>query len=113
MSICYAGLDWASRTHAACVIAADGSVRDALSLWHLLSRLDEARRHRVYDVLARLVPPPPGVTADGVVRADPEMLALWWDELGLGSSEFWRSWTAPWTPREQLWRDDLPPPAAR
>ena len=25
------------------------------------------------------------------------MRELWWDELGLGSSEFWRMWTGAWS----------------
>ena len=25
------------------------------------------------------------------------MRELWWDELGLGSSDFWRMWTARWS----------------
>jgi hypothetical protein len=25
------------------------------------------------------------------------MLDAWWNELGLGSADFWRDWTAPWS----------------
>jgi hypothetical protein len=79
-------------------VLAEARPRDALSLWHLLWRLDGDGRGRVYAALARVVPPPAGVTREALVaRADPQLLELWWDELGLGSSEFWRSWTGPWT----------------
>jgi hypothetical protein len=71
--------------------------RDALSLWHLLSRLEGAERARVFDSLASLVPPPAGVTRAGVLRGDAAMRDLWWDELGLGSAGFWRQWTSRWT----------------
>lgn len=54
---------------------------DTLSLWHLLSRADGARRARVYDRMAELVPPPRGVTREGIEeRLDPHMLELWRDE---------------------------------
>ncbi len=67
--------------------------RDAFSLWHLLARVDGDARGRVFDRLAALAPPPDGVTRDGVVAGDRAMRELWWDELGLGSSDFWRTWT--------------------
>ena len=67
--------------------------RDAFSLWHLLARVDGDARARVFDRLAALVPPPDGVTRDGVLAGDRAMREQWWDELGLGSSDFWRTWT--------------------
>ncbi|MFN8091197.1 MAG: hypothetical protein U0599_03010 [Vicinamibacteria bacterium] len=67
--------------------------RDAFSLWHLLARVDGGDRARVFDRLAALVPPPDGVTRDGVLAGDRAMREAWWDELGLGSSDFWRTWT--------------------
>jgi len=56
-------------------------VQDALSLWHLLSRVSPGAREKVYDGLARLVPPPDGVTRDGVIAQNREMLDLWWNYL--------------------------------
>jgi len=70
---------------------------DALSLWHLLSRLDGEDRGRVFDRLAARVPPPAGVTRQGILRGDRAMRDLWWDELGLGSADFWRRWTGRWS----------------
>jgi hypothetical protein len=71
--------------------------RDALSLWHLLARVPGEDRGRVYDRLNELVPSPRGVTREGVLRGERAMRELWWDELGLGSSEFWRMWTGAWS----------------
>lgn len=71
--------------------------RDALSLWHLLARTTGDDRARVHDRLAALVPPPAGVTREGILRGDRAMLDAWWNELGLGSADFWRDWTAPWS----------------
>ncbi|MCA1600361.1 MAG: zf-HC2 domain-containing protein [Acidobacteria bacterium] len=51
--------------------------RDTLTLWHLLSRLEGADRSLVYERLAALSPPPAGVTRDGVLQLDDEMLKAW------------------------------------
>ncbi len=66
--------------------------RDALTLWHLLSRGTRAERERVYDRLAELVPPPAGVTRDAVLKKDQSVLDQWWDTLGLDSANWWRLW---------------------
>jgi hypothetical protein len=73
--------------------------RDALSLWHLLTRLDGEDRGHVFDRLAALVPPPAGVTREGILHGERAMRDAWWDELGLGSADFWRGWTGRWTDR--------------
>jgi hypothetical protein len=51
--------------------------RDSLTLWHLLPRATAAARGSVYDRLAGLTPPPAGVTRQGALRLDEQMLALW------------------------------------
>ena len=71
--------------------------RDALSLWHLLTRVEGEDRARVFDRLHALVPAPAGVTREGVLRGERAMRERWWDALGLGSSEFWRMWTGAWS----------------
>lgn len=57
--------------------------RDALSLWHLLSRLDRLSAAKVYDRLATLAPPPPQASKDLVLAGDRPALDAWWDSLGL------------------------------
>jgi len=54
---------------------------DGISLWHLLSRVDPALRARVYDRLARLAPPPPEVTREGILRLDQGMLDIYWNYI--------------------------------
>jgi hypothetical protein len=61
----------------------------------LLARADFGERSRIYDRLARLIPPPRGVTREGVERADRAMLDAWWERLGLGDTDWWRMWKGP------------------
>lgn len=81
------------------VVLAEARQQDALTLWHLLARVNDAERGLVYDRLAALIPPPKGVTRDGVLHGDRQMLDLWWNELGLGDTSWWRFWKGPWPPR--------------
>ena len=55
---------------------------DAFSLWFLLSRVPTPERGRVYDGLANLSPPPSGVTRDGILRLDTDMLDAWKQSIG-------------------------------
>lgn len=80
------------RDEALSVILSQARVRDALSLWHLLSRTDGPARAGVYDRLASLVAPPPSVTREGVLALDPPMLDLYWNALDLGDISIWRMW---------------------
>jgi hypothetical protein len=54
---------------------------DAVSLWHLLTRVDGALRGSVYDRLAALVPPPVGVTRDLAVARDSAALERYWSVI--------------------------------
>lgn len=65
--------------------------RDALTLWHLLTRGTKDERTRVYEHMASLAPPPPGVTRDAVLQGDPMALSLWWDSLGFDTGSWWKS----------------------
>jgi hypothetical protein len=73
-------------------ILAEARPRDALSLWHLLSRTSGVARGSVYDRLAALVPAPSGVTRDGILQLNPQMLDLYWNALNLGDISIWRFW---------------------
>jgi hypothetical protein len=88
----------ATRNAALDRVIADARARDTVSLWHLLSRLDRDQSARVFDRLAAFVPPPAGVTREGVLAKDRRMLDDWWDALGLGAANWWRVW-------KQQWRD--------
>ena len=75
---------------------------DALTLWHLLARVDPSERGQVYARLAAFVAPPPGVTPEGVGRLDQQMLDSWWSALGYGDISLWRTW-------ERSWSQNVPP----
>lgn len=79
------------------IILANARQRDALTLWHLLVRVNSSDRGRVYDRLAQFVPPPPAVTRTGIMSLDQTMLDMWWNELGLGDVSLWRTFERSWT----------------
>jgi hypothetical protein len=79
-------------------ILGEARQRDALTVWHLLARADESERGSVYDRMTTLVPPPAGVTREGILRLDQRMLDRWWNELGLGDVSLWRIWERSWSP---------------
>ena len=74
------------------VILAEARQRDALTLWHLLRRVPDADRGRVFDRLAQFITLPAGITRAGVVAGDPKMIDSLWDTLDLGNTSWWRMW---------------------
>jgi len=81
-----------ARSSALETVLSQARAKDGLTLWHLLSRTDGPERAKVYDRFAALVPPPPGVTRDGILHLDQSMLDLWWNALHLGDIYIWRFW---------------------
>jgi hypothetical protein len=79
------------------IVLGASRTRDALTLWHLLSRVELEQRVLVFDRLRALAPPPPGVTREGILRLDQPMLDLWWNELGLDDISVWRYWERSWS----------------
>ena len=63
-------------------------VRDTLTLWHLLGRVNGDDRARVYERMVELVPPPRGVTREGVLALDQQMLDAWKDKLEFSWSDY-------------------------
>jgi hypothetical protein len=87
--------DVTTRATALEAVLAQTRTRDALTLWHLLTRTQGEARGRVYDRFAQLIPPPPSVTRAGVLNNDRTMIDAWWDQLGLDSASWWRIWKGP------------------
>jgi hypothetical protein len=59
------------------ILIKEAHPRDTLTLWHLLSRVGDAERIRLYNRIVEYVPLPDDVTREGILRLDKEMLRLW------------------------------------
>jgi FecR protein len=81
------------------ILLTDARKNDALTIWHLISRVSDAERPGVYDRLAVLAPPPAGVTREGILRLDRPMLDSWWNSLGFGEIYLWRTYERDWSQR--------------
>jgi len=73
-------------------VLAHARPKDAMTLWHLISRVRESERGEVIDALAARAPMPAGVTREAVMRLDHAALDQWWDSLGLRDATWWRKW---------------------
>jgi hypothetical protein len=80
----------AKRAAALDTVLAESRKRDALTLWHLLTRVAPEEKNRIYDRMAQLVPPPAGVTREGILSGNAAMRDAWADQLGIGSMTWWR-----------------------
>ncbi len=70
MKNCYAGLDWASRTHAACVIDRSGKVLLQLEVAHDAAGLSElCRRLKAAEVRSIAIERPSGLIVDVLLQA--------------------------------------------
>jgi hypothetical protein len=70
--------------------------RDAITLWHLLTRVPPSQRAAVYDRFAALVPVPPATRAQ-VLAGSPTAIDQCWNALGLENTDWWRGWEREWT----------------
>lgn len=58
-------------------VLAKSRPKDTLTLWHLLRRVGEKERERVFDVMQSLAKLPEGVTKEGILNLDKKMLDDW------------------------------------
>jgi hypothetical protein len=77
------------------VVLERARARDAMTLWHLIPRVDVDDRGAVVDALAERVALPAGVSRDAVLRLDRTALDQWWNALGLLDTTWWRMWKRP------------------
>lgn len=83
------------------IVLSSARVRDTLTLWNLLPRVSSAERPLVYDRLAKLVPPPAGVTREGILKLNQQMLDAWREQLEFrwsdsSSSGPLKAWAKVW-----------------
>jgi hypothetical protein len=102
--------DAAVRNSALASMLGHARARDTLTLWHLLPRVNEAERVRVYEKMESFAPPPAGVTREGVLKLDQTMLEQWRQALavnwGSGGGKVvpkmakdWKSLSGPFDPK--------------
>lgn len=70
--------------------------RDALTLWHLLSRTQGRERREVFARFEHLVKLPPAITEQKILDGDPAALDIAWNALDLGNTDWWRQWKRRW-----------------
>jgi len=73
------------------LLLVNARVRDTLTLWHLLARVDAADRARIYERMVELVPPPDTVTRADVMALKPDALDSWKEKLELS----WSNYSSP------------------
>ncbi len=78
------------------LIISDARPRDALTLWHLLSRTRGEDRGKVFERFSDLVKLSPSVTKQKVIDSDPAALDAAWNALNLGDTGWWREWKRKW-----------------
>ncbi len=94
------GVEGAKKIRAAALdtVLAESRKKDALTLWHLLTRVAPEEKNRIFDRMAKLVPPPAGVTREGILSGNAAMRDAWADQLGIGSMTWWRFFWKKATP---------------
>jgi hypothetical protein len=68
-------------TEALEIVLDESRDRDSFTLWHLIQRVDSDTRKIVLDRMIALVGLPKGVTREGIMQLNKEMLETWKDEL--------------------------------
>ena len=75
------GSNTAAKSRALTHLLQTSRVKDTLTLWHLLSRVNGDERRRVFDRMTTLVDLPADVTREGILSLDSAMLNKWKDKL--------------------------------
>jgi len=76
-------------------ILATARPHDAITLWHLMSRVDTDQRAQVFDRFSELLRVPSKLRA-GVIAGDHNALDVCWNALQLGNTSWWRTWKRIW-----------------
>ncbi len=70
--------------------------KDAISIWHLLTRTHGQERIAVFTRFSELVKLPGDLTGQRVLHGDPTAVDEMWNALDLGDTKWWRTWKRPW-----------------
>jgi hypothetical protein len=77
-------------------VLASARPRDALTLWHLLTRTHGEQRAEVFARFAGVVKVPREVSRDAILRGDGAAFDAAWNALDLGDTDWWREWKRQW-----------------
>lgn len=69
------------------IIISESREKDALSLWHLIFNSKQEDKELIVNRLIEIEPLPYGVTINGIMEGEREMLDKWWEYLGFGSKK--------------------------
>lgn len=75
----------ADKTNALAAVLAEARVRDALTLWHLLPRVEGTERGQVYDRMVALVPAARDLSKADTLRLQPAVMAQWKEAVEFAS----------------------------
>ncbi len=73
------------------VLLYEARQKDLITLFHLLKRLDQESRGKIYDRISLLFKIPQRITREGIVNGDTDMMARLWTELDLGSISIYQN----------------------
>jgi len=73
-------------------VLAAAEASDALTLWHLLPRVEREDRERVAARIAELIEVPADVSRERLLALEPGALDAWWAAIGMGGADEWRAW---------------------
>jgi ferric-dicitrate binding protein FerR (iron transport regulator) len=77
------GQDPAAKASAVDLIVSQARDNDMVTLWHLLPRVDASLRRKIYERMIDLDSGPDGVTVEGIINLEPDMMNRWKSRLGL------------------------------
>jgi hypothetical protein len=73
------------------LILQESRQQDVITLFHLLKNLDLDSRGKVFDRMSALFEMPRGITRNGVVNGEKDMLEKIWTQLGIGSISLYQN----------------------
>jgi hypothetical protein len=71
------------------ILLKEAREKDALSLWHILSKVNKEEREKTYSRMTELIAVPEGITFEGVMNKNRQMMDVLWESLGYGSRSLW------------------------
>jgi hypothetical protein len=71
------------------IILRESRKEDLLSLWHILSKVKDTSREKTFNRIFEFVNIPVGITSEGIMNGNKEMMDILWESLGYGSKSLW------------------------